>query len=250
VRSQLECLAVIMPARPTEFFLPKHPSIKQVSSFHELVTTPFREGVNALCWPRTLVGDFAEVIAKLGVGEGITTLEEDDLLGLTLSAAGRQAVEVLIEDQKRLREHGLDPVLDCVNGYLRDEEPGPVPTDVYSFHVDSATVETDTYLCTYLGPTSEGLLNDEAQRKVDLPDIRAALLQLHEGEDEAAFQVFLSENCFDLHYAPVPGAQPYAFGLGNLWRIAVQYPGCPVPPCIHRAPETAVGDSTRLLLIS
>lgn len=24
----------------------------------------------------------------------------------------------------------------------------------------------------------------------------------------------------------------------DLWRIAVQYPGCPVPACIHRAPKT------------
>ena len=59
------------------------------------------------------------------------------------------------------RRGGLAPVLDLIHGYPRDEEGGPVPTDVYSFHVDSATTETDTWLCTYHGPTSDGLRNDE-----------------------------------------------------------------------------------------
>jgi hypothetical protein len=30
----------------------------------------------------------------------------------------------------------------------------------------------------------------------------------------------------------------------------VEYPGSPVPPCIHRAPLTHRDDSARLLLIS
>ena len=59
----------------------------------------------------------------------------------------------------------------------------------------------------------------------------------------------MREGSFDLHYAPVDGAQPYAFGVGALWRVAVQWPGCPVPPCVHRAPRTGPGDEPRLLLI-
>lgn len=225
-------------------------NIKLVSSFQELVTTPFGNGVNALCWPRNLEGDFAEVVAALAVGEGITTLEEEDLQSLQVSEAGRAAIEVLLRDQRMLREHGLDPMLDCVSGYLRDDEPGPVPTDVYSFHADSATVETDTYLCTYHGPSSEGLRNEDALRKVDIPGIRAELLKQFGGGDDESFQEYLKENCFDLHYAADSEAKPFIFGLGNLWRIAVQYPGSPVSPCIHRAPETAAGDPPRLLLIS
>jgi hypothetical protein len=46
------------------------------------------------------------------------------------------------------------------------------------------------------------------------------------------------------------GAQPFSFGLGHVWRIACEHPGSPVPPCIHRAPETAPGQPPRLLLIS
>lgn len=225
-------------------------SIKVVRSFSELVSTPFADGVNALCWKRSLTGDFSEVVEHLGVGEGITTLDEARLLALPTSAAGRVATEILLEDQRLLRTHGLDPVLNCINGYPRDESPGPVLTDVFSFHTDSATVETDTYLCTYHGPASEGLRNDEAQRRADIPETRAELLKLFGGKDDDDFLEYLNENCYDLHYAPVPHARPFSFGVGNLWRIAVDWPGSPVPPCIHRAPETHPGQSRRLLLIS
>ena len=233
------------------FSLPAdYPRIQRVSSFHELVTTRFANGVNALCWERKLPGDFADVLAHLQTREGITTLDEDTLRALPLGEAGKVAVEVLLEDLRMLREHDRDPVLDCINGCLRDENPGPVPTDVGSFHVDSATVEADTWLCTYHGPSSEGLKNEEAIRRVDIPETRAELLRLFGGEDDEGFREHLSDQCFDLHYLPVGEARSFAFGQGNLWRIAVAYPGCPVPPCIHRAPETLSGQTPRLLLIS
>ena len=58
----------------TPFSLPPdYARIKAVNSFHELLTIPFANGVNALCWQRTLVGDFREVVELLGTGEGITT---------------------------------------------------------------------------------------------------------------------------------------------------------------------------------
>ncbi len=229
---------------------PDYPRIKVVNSFHELVTTRFQGGINALCWQRTLPGDFGEVVEQLGVSEGIVTLDESRLLTLPVSAAGRAAIDVLLEDQRLLRDRDLEPVLNCIHGYPRDEESGPVPTDVFSFHADSATVETDTWLCTYHGPSSEGLRNDEAQRRVDIPETRAELLKLFGGHDNDAFREYLNENCYDLHYAAVAQAQPFSFGLGNLWRIAVDWPGSPVPPCIHRAPETQPGQPPRLLLIS
>ena len=229
---------------------PGYNRIKVVSSFEELVTTRFAGGVNALCWPRTLPGDFSAVVDQLGVGEGITTLDETRLRCLLVSAAGRVAIEILLEDQRRLREFDLAPVLDCINGYLRDENPGPVATDVYSFHADSATVETDTWLCTYHGPASEGLRNDQARRRVDIPEIRAALLQRFGGDDDDEFREYLREQCYDLHYAPIPQARPFFFGLGNFWRIAVAYPGSPVPPCIHRPTETLPRHPPRLLVNS
>jgi hypothetical protein len=91
---------------------------------------------------------------------------------------------------------------------------------------------------------------DERLSPASIPALRAALRREFGGEEGAAFAEYLAENCFDLHYVAKPGAQPYSFGLGNLWRIAVAYPGCPVPPCVHRAPETAPGRPARLLLIS
>lgn len=223
--------------------------IKRVNSFQELVTTPLADGINALCWERTLPGDFGEVVQRLGVSEGVTPIDEAQLRSLPTSAAGRAAIEVLLEDQRLLREHGAAPVLNCFLGYPRDEEPVVVPTDVYSFHADSAPVEADTFLCTYHGAASDGLRNEEAKRRVDIPATRAELLKLFGGEDDADFREFLKENCYDLHYAAAQGALPFSFGVENLWRIATDWPGCPVPPCIHRAPTIVPGQSPRLLLI-
>jgi hypothetical protein len=232
------------------FSLPSdYPRIKRVSSFQELVATPFADGVNALCWERTLLGNFGEVVQLLGVSEGVTPIDEARLQELPVSAAGRVAIEVLLEDQRLLREHGAAPVLNCFLSYPREEEPVVVSTDVYSFHADSAPVEADTFLCTYHGAPSEGLRNEDAQRRVDHPETRAKLLELFGGEEGAEFRDFLAENCYDLHYAPAPLAQPFSFGLGHLWRIATDWPGSPVPPCIHRAPENLPGQPARLLLI-
>jgi hypothetical protein len=229
---------------------PDYPRIRRVRSFEELVGTRFEDGINALCWERTLPGDFGEVVGKLSVGEGITGIDDEQLLEMAVSPSGREAIEGLLADQRLLRALDLDPALDCVRGHLRPASSAPVATDVYSFHADSATVEADTYLCTYHGLSSEGLRNDEAVRRVDIPQIRAELLALFGGGDGPEFREYLNENCFDLHYAPLPNAMPFVFGQGNLWRIAVDYLGSPVPPCIHRAPETLPGDTTRLLLIS
>jgi hypothetical protein len=228
-----------------------HPSIKHVASFAELVATPFADGINALCWERTLPGDYAEVVRLLGTGDGeaITTLDEARLRGLRLEAGGKVAAEQMLADLRLLRERELDPVLNCIHGYERDDAPGPVPTDVFSYHADSAPIEASTWLCTYYGPASEGLHHEEVRRKVDVPEIRAELLRFYGGADDAGFRDYLAEHCYDLHYAPLPGAQPYQFGLGNLWRIAVDWPGSPVPPCVHRAPATEPGQA-RLLLIS
>ena len=221
-----------------------------MESFQELVTTPFADGVNALCWPRILVGDFSEVVKHLNFGVGINTLDDQLLRELSVSALGKAAIELLLEDQRLLRELDLDPVLNCINGYPRDEEPGPVVTDVFSFHVDSAPVEADTWLCTYFGPPSEGLPNEQAIRRVDILETRVELLKQYGGDDDAEFLEYLNDNCYDLHYAAIPQAQPFSFGIGNLWRIATDWPGSPVAPCIHRAPETKPGQHPRLLLIS
>lgn len=236
---------------PRSHLPPDYPRIRVVKSFAELVTARLAAGVNALCWERTLAGDFAEVVAGLGHrGEAIATLDEVTLRSLSLSEGGRRAVETLLADQALLRAHGLQPSLDCIHSYPRDENPGPVPIDVYSFHADSATVPADTYLCTYFGAPSEGLRQEDAQRCVDRPEIRAELLAEYGGADDDRFREFLREHCYDLHYDARPGAQPFSFGLGNLWRIAIEYPGSPVPPCVHRAPSTRPGDPPRLLCIS
>ena len=255
---------------------PHNSRVLRVNSFHELITTPFASGINALCWARTLPGDFAAAVALLDhhsrtsassvkpvqrsepsdsePNDGLVTLSPSalsaQLSARALGAPIRAALETLLEDLRRLREHDRDPVLNLIHGYPRDEDGGPVPTDVFSFHADSAPIAADTWLCTYHGPPSEGLRNEDARRKVDIPEIRAALLKLFGGNDDESFREFLSEAHYDLHYAPHANAKPYSFGVGHLWRIACETPGSPIPPCIHRAPVTQPGDPPRLLLIS
>lgn len=226
------------------------PHVRIVNSFDELIATRFEGNINALCWPRQLTGDFLEIVDQLKAEEGITTIGDDDLRALTLGPAGSVARDVLLADQALLRRHGLDPTLDCITGYARDMAPGPVPTDVCSFHVDSAPVPADTYLCTYIGSPSEGLSNETAIRRIDVAETRAQLLDIYGGTDDEDFAAYLTERCFDRHYWPLPTARPYTFGLGNMWRIAIAYPGCPVLPCIHRAPLPSLGAPARLLLIS
>ena len=223
--------------------------VRRVGGFAELRGTPFADGVNALCWERTLPGDFAEVAAKLPAGQGIVPVTDEELAALDLSPAGRLAAEAMLADQRRLRDHDLAPSLNLIHDCRPAADAGPVPTDVTSFHVDSAPVEVDTWLCTYHGACSEGLANEDARLKVEIPEIRAALLADHGGADDDGFAEFLHEHSFDSHYAPKPGATPYPFGTFALWRIATRWPGCPVPPCVHRAPVNHPG-SPRLLLIS
>jgi len=227
-----------------------HLPVRRVSGFEELLATPFEDGINALCWERRLEGDFDEVMTKLDLEGGINPLDDELLENLELSEAGRKAVDGMLGDMRKLRSLGLAPELNGIVGYERDEDPGLLRTDVYSFHADRATDEADTWLCTYLGPSSEGLRHAEALRHIDHPGTRAALLEDYGGDDDGGFAEYLADSCYDLHYAPSHEAQVYSFGRWNLWRIAVDYPGCPVPPCIHRAPDSLPGDPPRLLLIA
>jgi hypothetical protein len=220
-----------------------------VESFADLVGRPFSGGVNALCWRRALEGDFAEVARLLAPAEGVVVVGAGTLRALSLSAAGRIAADAMLEDLRRLDALGYDPVLNCITSYPRDERGLGMTTDVMSFHADRSPVEVDTWLCTYQGKSSEGLDNGDARRLIDSPGVRAGLLAEYGGEDDDSFAEFLREGSFDLHYGVADHAQPFSFGVGNLWRIAVAWPGCPVPPCIHRAPETVAGDEPRLLLI-
>lgn len=229
-----------------------YPRIRVVHSFAALLATPFDGDCNAVCWERTLAGDFDAVVAELGPCDGVEPIDEARLATLPVGTTARLAIDAMREDLRLLREHGHAPVLERVQAYPRDadDDAAGLPTDVYSFHVDSATVPTDTFLCSYTAPASEGLRNDEARRRADEPELRARLLARYGGDDDEGFTTFLREHFHELHYVPVPPALPWDFGIGNLWRIAVQFPGARVPACIHRAPRELVGRGPRLLLIS
>jgi hypothetical protein len=235
------------------FFAPAgYDRISVVDSFEALVSSAFGPKVNAICWRRTLHGNFDELAAHFKDEKEVVSLDEMFIRNIwaDLSPEGRMAAEQLLEDQRLLQRHGLSPSLECVARYQRDDMSEIIPTDVYSFHADRATVAADTYLCSYNEAATEGLRNDLAQRHVDVPSIRAKLLDLFQPEETGGdFETYLMENCYDLHYAATASASSFSFGIGNLWRVAIEYPGCPVPPCLHRAPEATPG-KPRLLLIS
>jgi hypothetical protein len=218
-----------------------------VTNFQDLVSTPFNGEINAICWTRKLIGDFAEIIEKVALSGNITVIEQEELCELPLSEQGQLAREVLLNDLQVLKAHGASPVLNVIKYYDRDDAYPFFPTDVYSFHVDRSPIPTDTFLCTYHGDPSEILPNSQGEKKVLIPEIRDELKKLYHGADEG-FESFLSEHFFDLHYQAKPNARPISLGLGHLWRLAVDHPESQVPPCIHRAPNEKSGKS-RLLLI-
>ncbi|MET3878026.1 hypothetical protein [Chitinophaga sp. OAE865] len=221
--------------------------IHRVTNFQDLVSTPFSGAINAICWARELVGDFSEIVEKVALSGNITTIEQEELYELQLSEQGQLAREILLNDLKLLKAYGASPALNVIRYYERDDAYPFFSTDVYSFHVDRSLVPVDTFLCTYYGESSEILPNSQCEKKVLIPEIRDELRKLYDGADEG-FESFLSENFFDLHYQAKPGARPVSLGLGNLWRLAVDHPGSPVPPCVHRAPKEKPGQN-RLLMI-
>jgi hypothetical protein len=219
--------------------------IQCVTNFKDLVSTPFYGEINAICWTRQLIGDFAEIVEKVALNENIKVLDEEVLRGLQLSEVGQLAREILLNDLNLLTSHGAAPVLNVIKCYDRDNDYPFFPTDVYSFHVDRSSIPNDTFLCTYYGAPSEILPNSEVIQKILVPEIRDELKKLYKGHNEG-FEAFLSENFFDLHYQANPNALPINLGLGHLWRLAIDYPESKVRPCVHRAPKEK---TNRLLLI-
>jgi len=218
-----------------------------VTSFQDLVSTPFQGEINANCWTRKLIGDFSEIIQKVELKDNITVVDQQELRELQLSEQGQLAREILLNDFKVLKAHGTDPTINIIKNYERDDTYPFFPVDVYSFHVDRSPIPVDTFLCTYYGDSSEIIPNSQAEQKVLIPEIRYELKKLYRGADEG-FESFLSEHFFDLHYQAKPEAHPISLGLGNLWRLAIDHPESQVPPCLHRAPKEKNGQR-RLLMI-
>ncbi|AYZ34949.1 DUF1826 domain-containing protein [Chryseobacterium indologenes] len=221
--------------------------IRKVSTFSELVNTPFQGNMNAVCWYRDLVGDFNEIVSKLQLEENITEVSAEDLSALDLSEKGSAARDIILNDLKLLSDFGALPSLNLLKNYERDKEFDFISTDVYSYHVDRSPIGTDTFLCTYHGAASDILPNAQAEQKIQIPEVRERLKELHNGPDDE-FEDFLKEYFFDLHYQPKPDARPVNLGVGHLWRLAVDHPAQQVLPCIHRAPVENDGE-LRLLLI-
>ena len=221
--------------------------IHTVTSFEDLISTPFHGEINAIGYTRELIGDFSEIVKKVQLNGNMAELDQEELRELQLSAQGELARKILLNDLKVLKAHGASPVLNLIKCYERDDAYPFFPTDVYSFHVDRSPVPTDTFLCTYHGEASEIVPNSKAKQKVLIPEIRDELRKLYDGVEEG-FDSFLSEYFFDLHYRAEPKARLISLGIGHVWRLAVDHPQSAVLPCLHRAPKEKAGE-TRLMMI-
>lgn len=226
---------------------PTENQIHSVTNFQELISTPFQGERNAIFWKRELIGDFSEIVEKIEIDENIVELDLEELRELQLTDQGNLAREILLSDLKLLKNHGASPILNIIKYYERDDSYPFFPTDVYSFHVDCSPIPTETFLCTYYGESSEIVPNSNAIQKILIPEIREDLKKLYDG-NEKDFEEFLRENFFDLHYQAQPHANIISLGLGNLWKLAVDYPKSQVLPCLHRAPKEK-NRQNRLLLI-
>lgn len=221
--------------------------IQFVTNFQDLISFPFNGNINAVCWSRNLMGDFAEIVKKVERNENIVECDEEYLCALQLSEQGKRAREIILNDLKLLKDYGASPSLNLIRCYDKDDTFPFFPTDVYSFHVDRSPVPTNTFLCTYYGESSEILPNAQAEQKVLVPEILNELKKHYIGPDNQ-FETFLKEHFFDLHYQEKPEAKPISLGLGHLWKIAVDFPESKVLPCIHRAPKEKPGQK-RLMMI-
>ena len=221
--------------------------LKYFDNVSDLLFTPFQGEINAMCWDRKLTGDFFEIIDKIELSGNITEITLKTLRNIQLSEQGKLARDILIKDFEILESHGASPLLNVIKQYDRDDEFPFISTDVYSYHVDRATIPSATFLCTYFGATSEIIPNAQAIQKILIPEVRFELKKLYEGEEEG-FEAFLIENFFDLHYQALPNANTISLGVGQMWKLAIDYPDSPVLPCLHRAPREKDGEP-RLLLI-
>ena len=132
-----------------------------------------------------------------------------------MSLAGRTAIELLPEDQRLLREHGAAPVLNCFLSYPARKIRWSCPR-MFTPSTPTAPRWKQTHFFARI---------TERQAKVCATRTRYVVwtfrnprrtAQTFGGEDNACFREFLAENCYDLHYAPAPSAQPFSFGVGNL----------------------------------
>lgn len=221
--------------------------IQRVTNFNDLVTTPLKGNSNVVSWERAFIGDFNEIIQQCVSDENITVIEPELLRSIKLSAAGELARNIILNDFELLSEYGAAPTLNIIKQYDRDADENIFPTDVYSFHVDRSPIPVDTFLCTYYGATTEILPNEQSVQKMLIPEIRQQLKNNFSGSD-SAFETYLTEQFYDLHFAALPNAQIVQIPPGHICRLAVDHPNSQALPCIHRAPFENDG-VYRLLLI-
>ena len=77
---------------------PKSSNLVHVNNFQDLISTPFQGTTNAISWSRELEGNFEEIVNAIAFEGTMLEIDEEDLLALELSEAGKVARETILSD--------------------------------------------------------------------------------------------------------------------------------------------------------
>lgn len=119
------------------------------------------------------------------------------------------------------------------------------------FHFDGGNVEIGRVLIPYTAPTTEGIAPEDCIRFVDIPKFQQDLIGRY-GQDKvdpAELAALYKQGIAEIRL-PLPGAVPYSFSAGDVFRHAVQENMAGVTPHLHRAPPMPKGAKPRLLLVA
>lgn len=206
----------------------KNSRVKVVASLSDMFNRAFggAEEVNCIVHPRKLSGDFNALARRLSAPlklekKPFVELSTDAfaLHARSLRGAEKKAAKAILADMKRMDEQNLNPVLRVIGeGDYREQSAFD---RVHDFHADGVTkVGGYKVLCCYTSPVTEGLRLEDAE-----------------------FQE-------DGYYKMKPGAKPFSFRPGSIWRHAVIGTGEGILPFIHRAPHVSEQRQPRLILMA
>ena len=215
---------------------------------------------NVILHRRKLRGDFNALAAHLAGNKKVTidrSLRREDVVKAEKELKGKAkkaAQEILADIDMLAREgyHSTKLRLIGDEGYRMDHgydlKKG---SGVSLFHFDGGQPLKGRVLTAYAGATTQGIAPEDCIRFVDIPKFQQDLIgrfgQDHVDPKELA--ALMKRSIADIRL-PKPGAIPYAFSVGDIFRHAVRDNKAGVTPHLHRAPPMTTGAKPRLLLVA
>lgn len=195
--------------------------VKVVSDLASVLTEPFGERANVVLCRRHISGDFNALAKRYSarfLEKASETISPSLLSSLKVTPDEKLAARAILQDMAEIRRAGFDQELRLIQpqGYRKS-------IMVHRPHVDYGALSGRVLAC-YSGVGTEGYVPDDCT-----VNIRNILEQ-------------------DQGVSIKPGARPFRFSLGDIWRQAVV--GSPaVQPFVHYAPVDQKA-GPRLLLVA